>query len=68
MGAKYVGILQSLLVTCRMHAINPYDYLVEVLQRINQHPASDVHLLTPRLWKQHFADNPLRSPLHTLGA
>ena len=65
-GAKYVGILQSLLVTCRMHGINPYDYLVDVLQRINQHPASEVHLLTPRLWKQHFAENPLRSPLHTL--
>jgi hypothetical protein len=27
-GAKYVGILQSLLVTCRLHRINPYDYLV----------------------------------------
>lgn len=66
-GAKYVGILQSLLVTCRLHAINPYDYLVDVLQRINEHPASEVHLLTPRLWKQHFADKPLRSPLHNHG-
>jgi len=65
-GAKYVGVLQSLLVTCRMHGINPYDYLVDVLQRINEQPARDVHLLTPRLWKQHFADNPLRSPLHNL--
>lgn len=65
-GAKYVGIFQSLLVTCRMQGINPYDYLVDVLQRINEHPASEVHLLTPRLWKQHFAENPLRSPLHTL--
>lgn len=66
-GAKYVGIFQSLLVTCRMHGINPYDYLVDVLQRINRLPASQVQLLTPRLWKQHFADNPLRSPLHGLG-
>jgi transposase len=65
-GAKYVGIFQSLLVTCRMQGINPYDYLVDVLQRINQHPASEVHLLTPRLWKQHFAENPIRSPVHTL--
>jgi hypothetical protein len=65
-GAKYVGILQSLLVTCRLHAINPYDYLVDVLQRIDRHPAAEVHLLTPRLWKQHFAANPLRSPLQTL--
>ncbi len=44
-GAKYVGILQGLPVTCRMHGINPYDYLVDVLQRINQLPASQV--LTP---------------------
>lgn len=66
-GAKYVGILQSLLVTCRPHGINPYDYFVDVLQRIDRHPASEVHLLTPRLWKQHFAANPLRSPLHSLG-
>ena len=66
-GAKYVGILQSLLVTCRMHGINPYDYLVDVLQRINAHPAANVRQLTPRLWKRHFADNPLRSPLHGRG-
>ena len=65
-GAKDVGVLDSLLITCRMHAVNPYDYLVDVLQRVGQHPASEVHLLTPRLWKQHFANNPLRSPLQTL--
>src|SRR5690606_27088821 len=54
-GAKYVGIIQSLLVTCRLHRIHPYDYLVDVLQRIDRHPASQVRLLTPRLWKEHFA-------------
>ena len=66
LGAKYVGIVQSLIVTCRLHQIDPYDYLVDVLQRVGQHPASQVHLLTPRLWKQHFAANPLRSALHNL--
>ncbi len=50
--AKHVGIVQSLLVTCRLHGIDPYDYVVDVLQRIGQHPASQVHQLTPRLWKQ----------------
>lgn len=64
LGAKHVGIVQSLLVTCRLHDINPYDYFVDVLQRIGQHPASKVHELTPRMWKQLFADNPLRSDLH----
>lgn len=65
LGAKHVGIMQSLIVTCRLHQVDPYDYLVDVLQRVGQHPASRVHELTPRLWKQHFAANPLRSPLHT---
>lgn len=33
----------------------------EALQRISQHPASQVADLTPRLWKLRFADKPLRS-------
>ena len=66
LGAKHVGIMQSLIVTCRLHQIDPYDYLVDVLQRVGQHPASQAHELTPRLWKQLFAGNPLRSALHTI--
>lgn len=63
-GAKDVGILQSLITTCRLHGVNVYDYLVDVLQRIDRHPASDVAALTPRHWKARFADQPLRSDLH----
>ncbi len=63
LGARQVGIIQSLLVTCRLQGINPYTYLVDVLQRISQHPASQVEELTPRQWKELFADNPLRSDL-----
>ena len=62
-GAEYVGIIQSLLTTCRLHNINPYTYLVDVLQRVDQHPASRVEELTPRLWKERFAGNPLQSDL-----
>ena len=61
-----MATLQSLIVTCRLHDIDPYDYLVDVLQRIDRHPASAVHLLIPRLWKLHFAADPLRSDLHRL--
>jgi transposase len=63
LGAKHVGIVQSLLTTCRLYEISPYDYLVDVLQRVGVHPASRVADLTPRLWKQHFAANLLRSDL-----
>lgn len=66
LGAKHVGIVQSLLVTCRLHGIDPYTYLVDVLQRVGQHPQSRVAELTPRRWKQHFAANPLRSHLHDM--
>jgi transposase len=64
LGAKHIGMMQSLLTTCRLHRIDPYDYLVDVLQRISQHPASRVDELTPRRWKELYAANPLRSPLH----
>ncbi len=50
--------VQSLIASCRLQGIDPYVYFVDVLQRIDTHPAFDVHLLTPRLWKQHFAPNP----------
>ncbi|AOU99665.1 hypothetical protein BI364_10255 [Acidihalobacter yilgarnensis] len=68
LGAKHVGIVQSLIVTCRLHGIDPYTYLVDVLQRVGQHPSSRVAELTPRQWKQHFAENPLRSDLYAIDA
>lgn len=62
-GAQHVGIIQSLITTCRLQSVDPYTYLVDVLQRVGIHPASRVHELTPRLWKTHFAGNPLRSDI-----
>jgi transposase len=55
LGAKHVGIVQSLIVTCRLHGIDVYTYLVDVLQRVGEHPAARVAELTPRLWKLNFA-------------
>ena len=62
-GAQCVGIFQSLIATCRLQGIDPYTYLVDVLQRVDDHPASDVAALTPRLWKERFADAPRRSDI-----
>lgn len=66
LGAHDVGVVQSLMASCRLQGVDPYVYLVDVLQRVSTHPAKDVHLLTPRLWKEHFAANPLRSDLDLL--
>jgi transposase len=62
-GARQVGIIYSLLSSCRLQGIDPYVYLVDVLQRVDTHPALEVQLLTPRLWKEHFAAQPLCSDL-----
>jgi len=62
-GAEYVGKIQSLLVTCRLHGINPYTYFVDVLQRISITKAADVADLTPIRWKELFAHQPLKSDL-----
>ena len=61
LGAEHLCLIQSLISTCKLHDINPTTYLIDVLQRISRHPAKDVVELTPRVWKEKFADNPLRS-------
>ena len=63
LGAERVGQIQSLITTCALHEIDPYVYLVDVLQRIETHPQARVDELTPRLWKERFADQPMRSAI-----
>ena len=61
LGTHRIGVIQSLLATCRLQGVDPYTYLVDVLQRIGQHPAKRAFELTPRVWKTLFADRPLPS-------
>lgn len=62
-GAKRVGIIQSLIATCRLHGVDVYTYLVDVLQRVSVHPARQVIELTPRVWKTKFVHVPMKSDL-----
>ena len=62
-GAERVGTIQGLLATCTLQGVDPYTYLVDVLQRVGEHPASRAVELTPRVWRTLFADDPLRSDL-----
>jgi transposase len=62
-GAEHVAVIQSLLVSCRLQGIDPYKYLVDVLQRVSLHPARQVDELIPRNWKERFGNNPLKAPL-----
>ena len=40
----------SLVATCEARGINPFAYLVDVLARIGDHPASQLDQLLPAAW------------------
>jgi len=61
-GAEKVVIIQSLISTCVIQGVDPYTYLVDVLQRGAEHPQSEVADLTPRIWKEKFAQRAIPSP------
>ena len=63
LGARHVAVIQTLLASCRAHGIDPYTYLVDVLQRISITPDSRIEELTPRLWAARFGKDPMRSDL-----
>ena len=63
LGAELIGVIQGLLATCALQGVNPHTYLVDVLQRAGEHPASRGVELTPRVWRTMFADDPMRSDL-----
>jgi hypothetical protein len=65
-GARNLGVLQSLIATCRLQSIDAYTYLIDVLQRVHTHPARQVHELTPRLWKERFAQEAMPSLMEML--
>ena len=49
--AKRSAILYSLMGTCKLHGINPFIWLKDVLQRINNHPINKIAELLPLNWK-----------------
>jgi hypothetical protein len=63
-GPQHAGLVQRLIETYRLHGINPYTYIVDMLQCVWNHPASRLAEFALWLWKQLFADSPLRSGIH----
>jgi transposase len=50
--AQRSAIFYSLFATCKNHGINPYDWLHDILDRINTHPQKKIDDLLPQNWKQ----------------
>jgi len=47
---RNIAGLYSLVATCKARAINPFDYLADVLPRIAEHPNSRIDELLPTAW------------------
>jgi hypothetical protein len=51
-GAERACVLYSILASCRLHGVDPFAYLTDVLVRVHRHPARDALGLAPKAWKQ----------------
>lgn len=50
--AQRAAMMYSLFATCRMHGINPYEWLKDVLQRMHTYTTQNIHELLPQNWKK----------------
>ena len=50
--AQRAAMVYSLFATCRLHNINPYDWLKDVLERMHLYTTSNIHNLLPQNWKK----------------
>ena len=44
------AVIYTLIENCRMHGVNPEEYLKDVLERLPTHPASRIDDLLPHRW------------------
>ncbi|MDQ6815702.1 MAG: IS66 family transposase [Bacteroidota bacterium] len=49
--AQESAMIYSLLGTCKMHNINPWEWLKDVLTRLPDHPINQIKELLPHNWK-----------------
>ena len=51
-GAERAALFYSIFGSCKIHSINPFEYLKDILERINTHPASKIDELLPVQWNK----------------
>jgi transposase len=51
-GAERAALFFSLLETCKLNNIDPFEYLCDVYDRIHDCPAQQLHQLLPNQWKK----------------
>lgn len=51
-GGRTAAVLMTFCATCRKQKINTWEYLADVLKRINTHPVSKIDELLPNRWQK----------------
>lgn len=49
-GASRMAIIYSLVATCKLNGINPYEYFFDILPKVASYPANKIADLTPINW------------------
>lgn len=61
-GAERLAMIYSLIGTCILHHVNAYDWLKDVIGRINEHPINTISELLPHHWKKTNTAQPPPEP------
>lgn len=67
-GAENAAVLYSLIVTCKLHDVDPEAYLRDVLDRVQNHPEDRMWELSPVNWKHRFGSGQASSSAATPAA
>jgi len=51
--AQRAAVIYSLFATCRLHNINPYHWLKDILQRMHLYTTNNIQELLPQNWKKN---------------
>lgn len=52
-GAVRAAVMYSLIQSCKLNRVNPFDYLTDVLRQVHTLPASRLPELLPHNWANH---------------
>lgn len=50
--AQRIAMMYSFFATCKVHDINPHEWMTDVLQRLPDHNIQDLHQLLPHKWSK----------------
>jgi transposase len=59
--AQNSALIYSLVESCRIHNHNPYEYLLDILQRLPETNIQQLHTLLPNNWQKPPTTNPQSS-------